>query len=437
MNQWFISLFACWLLVTPELASAKTRKQDKRKRSAAGKEKSSPSKDKSQLKCVGAGVERRCYYDDGLVELIGDWSDAQRAADAGEQLSAEQEDEESLADAIGRAFSWPTPSPIELLGAEEALSLSTTFDYTRKRAKRMVKDVVKPRLRGLRGRSVGVCFAGPPKANGDNDIVYQMSLAKGADKTLLGLLGVPEDQIEPYNLLRLKVDGQVYRLREDEVGSDLFEALGAKLKVGKTVYLSMNPAPRRVPPKVTIPAKVNGASQEFVLAKKPGASTGSFGSADSIEIKPDAKWVIRPGNKTVPVNRSLLAHRLLIRKMMGKSKKEERKSITIKPRDWLSRTPVYRRDLGDVVDYELHAHGREALWFGKSSFTVSAEMYVRSGESDCDLLVEVFPIFPRITIGAWSRGEWRQATGLTVIDPATHKVRIGYMDSPFCGGIIE
>ena len=90
-----------------------------------------------------------------------------------------------------------------------------------------------------------------------------------------------------------------------------------------------------------------------------------------------------------------------------------------------------------MVDYELHAHGPGGLWFGRSQFTVSAEMYVRSGASDCDLLVEVFPVFPTIEVGGWSLGEWGQVTGLTVIDPMTQRVRIGYMDAPYCGGIIE
>ncbi len=450
MKHWSLPLLALIVLSVPDLAAGKSRRRGKRNRVGASQSKSVKSRDQSQVKCLSGGSEKRCYHGrsepDPVADSITDWADAQRATRAGEKLKREQaEAEESLADAIGRAFSWPTPSPIELLGGETQLNLKTTFNYTRSRVKRRLLDVLSASIRRLRGRTVSVCFAGPPTPNGDLDIVHRTKLAKGAEKTLLALLDVPEDQITPYNLLRLKVQGRVYLLDEGDVGSDLFAALKKPLEEGKTVYLGMQPRPRRVPAqfktikkeKITIPATVDGAAQEFVLTKKSANPKKKLVKAAYIDIKPDAKWVVRPGNQTIKLDQDLLGHKLLIHKLMGKSKKEERETILIKPSDWMTRTPTYRRDLGVVAGYALHAHGGEDLWFTESAFDVQAEMYVRLGVSKCDVLVEMLPIFPTIGLGPLSLAEWGQVSGLTVIDPETHNVRIGYMDPPYCGGIIK
>jgi hypothetical protein len=441
MKYWFLPLLALVAFTTPDLAEGKSRRKGKRKRATASKLKTVNIKNQSQIKCLSGGTEKRCYHGgsnsdpDPVADHIIDWSDAQRARKAGDKLKREQaEEEESLADAIARSFSWPTPGPIEL---EPGMSLRTTFEYTRNRVKSRLLDVVNERLRRLRGRSIAVCFAGPPTAKGHTDIIRRMKLAKGADKTLLTLLAVPEDQIKPYNLLRLKVQGRVYTLDKGDVGSDLFMALKEKLDDGKTVYLSMNPRPRRVQLKVTIPATVDGAAQEFVLTKRPANPKQKGIKAADVEIKTNAQWVVRPGNQTIKVDQGLLGHKLLIHQMMGKNKKEERQTLIIKPSDWLTRTPTYRRDLGVVAGYALHAHGGEDLWFGKSAFNVTAEMYVHLGVSNCDVLVEILPVFPTITLGPLSLAEWGQVSGLTVIDPETHNVRIGYMDPPYCGGIIK
>jgi hypothetical protein len=447
VNRWSLALIVICALLLPDLADARSRRKGKRKRTTANKVKAAKPNKSSSVKCLSGGPAKRCFHGkpDPISDQLLDWSDGQRAQRAGAELELEADDEteDPLADVLAQAFTWPTVNPIELVGKGSAMSLKTEFEYTRKTVKRKLVRVISDRLRRLRGRSISACFAGPPNAEGKTDIIHRIKLAKDADTMLLKLLKVPEDAIKPYYLLKLKVSGTDYLLNKADLGAELFDAFGAIRDQKKNVFLSMDPLPRRVPAqfrtttktgKITIPAKVDGAPQEFVMTKK---SSTSKTQAAHIDIKPDAQWIIRPGNKKIDVDQGLLGHKLLISLLMGKNKKEERETIIIKHTDWKKRTPTYNRDLGDITDYQLHAHGEDDLWFAQSDFRAGAEIYVRLGVSKCDVLVEVLPRFPSISIGSLSLGEWGQVSGLTVIAPELHNVRIGYMDAPYCGGIIK
>ena len=450
MKRWSLTLVVIMCaLILPDLADARSRRRGKRKRTTANKIKADPQNKKSSVKCLSGGTDKRCFHgkSDPVSKQLLDWSDARRARKAGAVLEREaaEEEEDPLADVVAKAFSWPTPNPIELLGSNSAMNLKTGFDYTRKRVKRKLSRVLNERIRQLRGRSTSVCFAGPPDAEGKADVIHRIKLAKNADTTLLKLLEVPKDAIKPYYLLKLNVLKNDYKLSEKDLGPDLFGAFATLRDKKKNIFVSMDPPPRRVPAqfrtikteKITIPAEVDGNAQEFVLTKKSRIPKKVLTRSAYIDIQSNAQWVIRPGNIKIAVDQSRLGHKLLISKLMGKNKKEERQTIIIKHTDWIKRTPTYNRDLGDVADYQLHAHGEEDLWFTKTDFTAGAEMYVRLGVYGCDVLIEVLPRFPTISIGSLSLGEWGQVSGLTVLSPELHKVRIGYMDAPYCGGIIK
>ena len=326
-----------------------------------------------------------------------------------------------LAVAIARSFSRPLVVVGDLQGEQEKLKLKVRFTDARAQTKATFAALTRS-LIGFAGNEAPLCLSGP------KGIVERIGLSPGADSRLLELLKVPEDSVAPIDQIKVTMNGQNLILDEAALGKELFNAVGDQLGRGRDVKIWLEPRPRRSAVRlklttvkgetITFPAEINGAAQ-------------------SLEVKDDAKWFVYPGNKNVALDKAAWAQMLFLWELAGRKPGEQRSHVPLQASTWVRNMPTFERKLGKVHGYQIHAHGKSGLWFGAKPFNMTANMRVRRSVGGCGLRVSIQPEYSEVELGPMGLTDWAQVSGLTVIDPAREKVRVGYLDAPYCGGAVR